>query len=239
MKKKYYRDKDTIFHWTVEEEKFSFFLSLSFDENIVKQISNSLFYSLNHWNSFSLLLSYYFIQLKQVEVKYMRNCTECLNAFIQCCLWHRIYKLLCYLTWTIFVISCISMTPFPSTSYILKAHFNFSSGVPLDVTSIANKNSWKRKHNSLIKMRILLRYTLIRLMKKFHFVLKPVNNRMLSTKEIRKWNFVEIFEDTTLRGFLYLDALFLWTKKSPRNDGFTYKFAKFRVRYNHEDLRLV
>lgn len=75
------------------------------------------------------------------------------------------YKSLHRLTWTIFVISCISMTPFPSTSYILKAHFNFSSGVPLDVTSIANKNSWKRKHNSLIKIETLLRWYV---MKKFH-----------------------------------------------------------------------
>lgn len=46
-----------------------------------------------------------------------------------------------YSTWTIFVISCISITPLPSTSYIRNAHFSFSSGVPLDVTSIANRNS--------------------------------------------------------------------------------------------------
>jgi len=46
-----------------------------------------------------------------------------------------------YGTWTIFVISCISITPLPSTSYMRNAHFSFSSGVPLDVTSIANRNS--------------------------------------------------------------------------------------------------
>jgi len=46
-----------------------------------------------------------------------------------------------YGTWTIFVISCISITPLPSTSYIRNAHFSFSSGVPLDVTSIAKRNS--------------------------------------------------------------------------------------------------
>ena len=33
------------------------------------------------------------------------------------------------------------MTPFPSTSYIRKAHFSFSLGDPADVTSIANRNS--------------------------------------------------------------------------------------------------
>lgn len=46
-----------------------------------------------------------------------------------------------WVTWTIFVISCISITPLPSTSYIRNAHFSFSSGVPLDVTSIASRNS--------------------------------------------------------------------------------------------------
>lgn len=35
----------------------------------------------------------------------------------------------------------MSMTPLPSTSYMRKAHFSFSSGVPLDVTSIASRNS--------------------------------------------------------------------------------------------------
>lgn len=45
------------------------------------------------------------------------------------------------ITWTIFVISWISITPLPSTSYIRKAHLSFSSGVPLDVTSMANRNS--------------------------------------------------------------------------------------------------
>ena len=43
----------------------------------------------------------------------------------------------------IFVISGKSIQPFPSTSYILKAQLSFSSGLPLDVTSIANKNSYK------------------------------------------------------------------------------------------------
>lgn len=46
------------------------------------------------------------------------------------------------LTCTIFVISWMSITPLPSTSYIRNAHLSFSSGVPLDVTSIASKNSW-------------------------------------------------------------------------------------------------
>lgn len=43
------------------------------------------------------------------------------------------------------------MTPFPSTSYILKAHFSFSSGVPLEVTSIASKNSCRK---SVLKINI-------------------------------------------------------------------------------------
>jgi len=50
-----------------------------------------------------------------------------------------------YGTWTIFVISCISITPLPSTSYIRNAHFSFSSGVPLDVTSIASRNSCNKR----------------------------------------------------------------------------------------------
>jgi len=47
------------------------------------------------------------------------------------------------LTCTILVISWMSITPLPSTSYIRNAHFNFSSGVPEDVTSMANRNSCK------------------------------------------------------------------------------------------------
>lgn len=45
----------------------------------------------------------------------------------------------------------MSITPFPSTSYIRNAHFNFSSGVPLDVTSMASRNSCneKAKYNQL------------------------------------------------------------------------------------------
>lgn len=41
----------------------------------------------------------------------------------------------------------MSITPLPSTSYILNAHFNFSSGVPLDVTSMASRNSWETERN--------------------------------------------------------------------------------------------
>jgi len=51
------------------------------------------------------------------------------------------------LTCTILVISWMSITPFPSTSYIRNAHFNFSSGVPEDVTSMANRNSCKIETN--------------------------------------------------------------------------------------------
>jgi len=51
------------------------------------------------------------------------------------------------LTCTILVISWMSITPLPSTSYIRNAHFNFSSGVPEDVTSMANRNSWKIETN--------------------------------------------------------------------------------------------
>jgi hypothetical protein len=42
------------------------------------------------------------------------------------------------------------MTPFPSTSYILKAHLSFSSGVPDDVTSMARRNSWKGKETDRV-----------------------------------------------------------------------------------------
>ena len=38
-------------------------------------------------------------------------------------------------------VTCKSMTPLPSTSYIRNAHWSFSSGVPADVTSMASKNS--------------------------------------------------------------------------------------------------
>lgn len=74
-------------------------------------------------------------------------------------IWIRIWKisfswLSLLLTWTIFVISCISITPLPSTSYILNAHFSFSSGVPLEVTSIASKNSWKYKKSTQISWKI-------------------------------------------------------------------------------------
>jgi len=51
------------------------------------------------------------------------------------------------LTCTILVISWMSITPLPSTSYIRNAHFNFSSGVPEDVTSMANRNSCKIETN--------------------------------------------------------------------------------------------
>ena len=59
-----------------------------------------------------------------------------------------------YNTWTILVISWMSMTPFPSTSYIRKAHFSFSSGVPLDVTSIANKNSCNEQNWTLLLLSV-------------------------------------------------------------------------------------
>ena len=61
-----------------------------------------------------------------------------------------------YNTWTILVISWMSMTPFPSTSYIRKAHFSFSSGVPLDVTSIANKNSCNEQNWTLLLLSVSL-----------------------------------------------------------------------------------
>ncbi len=44
------------------------------------------------------------------------------------------------------------MTPLPSTSYIRNAHCSFSSGVPAEVTSIANRNSCcKSGYHRLIK----------------------------------------------------------------------------------------
>lgn len=43
----------------------------------------------------------------------------------------------------------MSITPLPSTSYIRKAHLSFSSGVPLDVTSIASKNSCNERTKTL------------------------------------------------------------------------------------------
>lgn len=58
----------------------------------------------------------------------------------------RVWGVFEVVTCTILVISWMSITPLPSTSYILKAHFNFSSGVPLDVTSIANRNSYRKKN---------------------------------------------------------------------------------------------
>ena len=64
-----------------------------------------------------------------------------------------------YIEATILTISCRSITPFPSTSYILhreeglpaiwwtgrhlNAHCSFSFGLPPEVTSIANRNSLK------------------------------------------------------------------------------------------------
>merc|ERR1712168_648298 len=48
-----------------------------------------------------------------------------------------------YIEVTILVISFKSIHPFPSTSYILKAHSSFCSGVPRDVTSMARRNSLK------------------------------------------------------------------------------------------------
>lgn len=47
-------------------------------------------------------------------------------------------------TCTIFVISWMSMTPLPSTSYMRNAHFSFSSGVPLEVTWMACRNSYNK-----------------------------------------------------------------------------------------------
>lgn len=47
------------------------------------------------------------------------------------------------LTSMILIISLSSMVPLPSMSYIRKAHSNFRSGVPLEVTLIANRNSLK------------------------------------------------------------------------------------------------
>jgi hypothetical protein len=47
------------------------------------------------------------------------------------------------LTVTISSISCREMYPFPSKSYIEKAHFNFCSNFPLDVTLSAQRNSRK------------------------------------------------------------------------------------------------
>lgn len=46
-------------------------------------------------------------------------------------------------TVTISSISCLEMYPFPSKSYIEKAHFNFCSNFPLDVTLNAHRNSRK------------------------------------------------------------------------------------------------
>lgn len=43
----------------------------------------------------------------------------------------------------ILIISFSSIVPLPSISYILNAHSSFCSGVPDDVTLIANKNSLK------------------------------------------------------------------------------------------------
>lgn len=39
------------------------------------------------------------------------------------------------------IVTCKSMEPLPSTSYMRNAHWSFSLGVPADVTSIAHKNS--------------------------------------------------------------------------------------------------
>lgn len=47
------------------------------------------------------------------------------------------------LTVTISSISCREIYPFPSKSYIEKAHFNFCSNFPLDVTLSAQRNSRK------------------------------------------------------------------------------------------------
>ena len=54
-----------------------------------------------------------------------------------------IWESLLVLTVTISNISCLDMYPFPSKSYMLKAHFNFCSNLPRDVTLRAQINSRK------------------------------------------------------------------------------------------------
>ena len=56
-------------------------------------------------------------------------------------------------------VTCKSMEPLPSTSYMRNAHWSFSLGVPADVTSIAHKNSclkkkkYKKKENVVFNLK--------------------------------------------------------------------------------------
>lgn len=44
------------------------------------------------------------------------------------------------------LLTCKSIEPLPSTSYMRNAHWSFSLGVPADVTSIAQRNSYRMQH---------------------------------------------------------------------------------------------
>lgn len=106
------------------------------------------------------------------------------------------FKSLFLLTWTIFVISWMSITPFPSTSYILNAHFNFSSGVPLDVTSMANRNScketWEHGKSSLLSSATGKRGSEVSTVRSLPVKLKSTTHDENSIRQEWRWHRVRL-----------------------------------------------